>query len=272
MRLDLHVHSTASDGSIEPDEVVRAAGRGGLDVIALADHDTTMGVEVARGEALPQQVEVVPAIEVSSTWDGRDIHILGYFIDPDSRELIAHESRALRRREERMREMLGRLEGQGVQVSFSEVLEAAGPGPHAVGRPHLARAMVRSSYVRTTDEAFAQYIGNDHPAFVPTRLLSPGQAIQLVLKAGGIPVWAHPPQDVLDLLLPELVRAGLRGIEVYRPRNAADHIVRLEWIARTSGLIVTGGSDWHGPENGVELGDFFVSADDVARLLEEGGM
>ena len=271
MRLDLHIHTTASDGACSPADVTRrAAGR--LDVIAITDHDTTAGVAPALAAAAGLSLHVIPALELSSTHEGRDVHILGYFVDRAARPLREHETRAAGGRERRMEEMIGRLRGQGVNVAMERVLEAAGPRRATLGRPHLARALVECGHVRTVAEAFDRWIGDDQPAFVPTALVDPGGAVAVVRAAGGIAVWAHPQQDQLDALLGPLVRAGLRGLEVYRPRVDADQITRLEHTARTAGLLVTGGSDWHTPESGAELGDFHVTGDEVSRFLEEGGM
>lgn len=211
-------------------------------------------------------------IEVSSTWQGREIHVLGYFVDPDAPELVAHSARALELRKERMREMVARLAAQGVPISFEDVEAAAGPDRVNIGRPHLARALVEAGQVASVSEAFATLIGDQHPAFVPTDLLGPVEAIGLIAASGGIPVWAHPPGDLLDPLLPLLLRGGLRGLEVYRPNNSRSDVVRLEGICRTAGLLVSGGSDWHTPEYGVPLGTFHVTGDEVEKLLAEGGM
>jgi predicted metal-dependent phosphoesterase TrpH len=250
MRLDLHVHSTASDGSLDPAEVARAAARGGLDVISLADHDTTEGIGPASRAAASLKVEIIPAVEVSSTHEGWEVHVLGYFVDPSDPEFLAYQERALRRRDERMQEMVRRLRHQGVEVHFKDVRRVAHDGPGPVGRPHLARALIHAGVVDSFDDAFRRLIGNRHPAFVPTQLLEPAQAVRLIVGAGGIAVWAHPPVELLEVLLPGLVQAGLRGIEVYRPRTPPDRILRLESVARTAGLLISGGSDWHGPEGG----------------------
>lgn len=271
MRLDLHVHSTASDGALPPEAVVQAAVDARLDVIALSDHDTTAGVERAVRAGEERRLQVVPAVEMSSTWNATELHILGYFVDPEHPPMVAQEGRARKRREERMQGMIERLEDQGLEVAFEDVLEAAGPDRHSLARPHLGRAMVKRGHVSNLGEAFARYIGDDHPAYIPTRLQSPRQAIDLILDAGGIPVWAHPPEDLLDRVLPELLEAGLRGLEVYRPRLPPGYVVRLERTARSRGLLMSGGSDWHGPESGT-LGEFWVTADEVASLLEAGGM
>ena len=271
MRLDLHIHTTASDGAWSPAAVARgAAGR--LDVIAITDHDTTAGIEAARQSAEGLHLHVIPAVELSSTYRGRDIHVLGYFVDLAAPPLRAHEAHAETARERRMAEMIGRLRAQGVHVEMDAVLAAAGPERASLGRPHLARALVAAGHAQSVPDAFDRWIGDGHAAFVPTALLDPAGAVGVVRAAGGIPVWAHPPIDLIDALLPGLVRAGLRGLEVYRPRIDAEQMGRLERTARSAGLVVTGGSDWHTPDAGSALGDFHVTGDELGRFLEEGGM
>ncbi|MDP2959066.1 MAG: PHP domain-containing protein [Longimicrobiales bacterium] len=272
MRLDLHIHTTASDGAWTPEKVVEGAVRGGLDVIAIADHDTTAAVWAAQASGATRNVQVIPALEMSSTWVGREIHVLGYFVDPESPALVAHERRALRLREERMKEMLSRLAGQGIEVAYESVESAAGPDRVNLGRPHLARALVAGGHATSVPDAFNTLIGDQHPAFVPTRLLEPTEAVALILEGGGLPVWAHPPADVLDSLLPGLVRSGLRGLEVYRPSHSRNDVIRLEGVCRTTGLVMSGGSDWHSPDSGAALGSFHVTADEVEKLLVAGGM
>ena len=272
MRLDLHIHTTASDGAWSPEKVVAGAARGGLDVIAIADHDTTAGVAAAQAAGAECNVQVVPALEVSSTHEGRDIHVLGYFVDPLAEALQAHARRAGTLREARMREMIARLATQGIEVTFEDVDAAAGPERVNIGRPHLARALVTRGYASSVLDAFNSLIGDQHAAFVPTALLDPMEAVGLVLAGGGIPVWAHPPGDTIDALLPRLVRAGLRGLEIYRPTHGRSDVLRLEAICRSTGLLRSGGSDWHTPESGYVLGDFHVTGDEVEKLLAAGGM
>ncbi|MCH7564144.1 MAG: PHP domain-containing protein [Gemmatimonadetes bacterium] len=272
MRLDLHVHSTASDGTVAPAEVVRLAAQGGLDVIAVSDHDSVAGVQEAREAARSYSIQIVPALEVSSTSSEREIHILGYFVEPEADSIAAHQERAGRVRNERMSEMVGRLNSAGVAVTMDDVLEFSGGPPTMIGRPHLAKALVQRGHVATVPEAFERFIGDGMDAHVPTRLADPAEAIQLIEAAGGIAVWAHPPQDLLQDLLPGLVNAGLKGLEIYRPKARADQVLVMERAAAEAGLMVSGGSDWHSPESGTALGKFFVTADEVALLLEAGGI
>lgn len=271
MNLDLHMHSSASDGRLSPTEVVEAAIRGRLDVIALTDHDTVAGVEEAREAARGRALHVVPGLEVSTTWDETELHILGYFVDLSDPALRRHGAEAGERRRRRLEEMVRRLRGQGVTVAFETVVEMAGDDVASLGRPHLARALEEAGYVDEPAEAFDRFIGNDHPAYIPTRLVDPESAIAMIHGAGGVAVWAHPPSHLLDELLPRLVAVGLDGLEAYRPRHRPEKTTRLERAASHHGLVVSGGSDWHGPDDG-ELGTFRVEAREVAKLLERGGM
>lgn len=272
MRLDLHIHTTASDGAWPPEAVVRGAAEGGLDVISITDHDTTAGLAAAHDAARGLDLQVVDGIEVSSTHHGRDVHVLGYFIDRQSAAIQSYGARAERRREERMREMIERLGAEGIEVPFEQVEAAAGPDRVVIGRPHLAKALVELGHVASVPEAFQRLIGDDSDAFVPTRLLDPMQAVELILEGGGVPVWAHPPGDLVDGLLPPMKEAGLRGLEVYRPRNRRSEVLRYESVCRSEGLVLSGGSDWHTPDAGSALGDFHVTGDEVEDLLEAGGL
>jgi 3',5'-nucleoside bisphosphate phosphatase len=272
MRLDLHIHTTASDGSWSPEAVVRGAAEGGLDVISITDHDTVGGVERAVAVGRQVDVQVVPGIEVSSTHKGQDVHVLGYWVDVAAPELVEYGVRAERRREGRMREMVERLCRSGVAVSFEAVERAAGPDRGVIGRPHLAAALVEAGHATSTGDAFHRLIGDEHEAFVPTAMLGPAEAVEMISAAGGVAMWAHPPGELVDELLGPMCEAGLGGLEVFRPRGRKTDVVRLEAICRDQGLLMSGGSDWHTPDYGSKLGDFWVGADEVVGLLSVGGV
>ncbi|MDE2761363.1 MAG: PHP domain-containing protein [Gemmatimonadota bacterium] len=272
MKLDLHVHSTASDGTVSPEEVADRAIAGGLDVLALADHDTVAGVERAVAAARGRMLHIIPAIEMSSTFEDTDIHILGYFVNVRSVAFVEHTRRNHERRDARMAEMVERLALQGVTVTGRQLDEQRGSAEVAYSRPHLARALVGAGYVASVGQAFARLIGNDCPAYVPTRIATPEEVTRVILAAGGIPVWAHPSAEHFRRLLPRLVDAGLRGLEAYRATRVSVGVGELEDVARREGLVLTGGSDWHGPENGSELGEFYVTGEEVADFLAAGGM
>lgn len=266
MRLDLHLHTAASDGAWDPIRVIRAAASGGLDLVAVTDHDTVAGLPEAARAAEEEGLTLIPGCELSSTHQGRDVHMLAYGIDADAACVREHEVRARERRAGRMVEMVERLAAAGVEVSIEDVLQRVETGG-VLGRPHLAGALVEAGYADNVPAAFDQLIGDRHPAFVPTLLLDPAGAVRLAHAAGGVAVWAHPPADLLDPLLPELIAAGLDGLEVYRPRSGPAQIQRLLRRAATSGLCVTGGSDWHNPDRNGPLGSFSVSEAQVEHFL-----
>ncbi|MCE2455017.1 MAG: PHP domain-containing protein [Gemmatimonadetes bacterium] len=272
MRVDLHIHTTASDGAWSPERVVRGAREGGLDLIAIADHDTTSGYSTAERTGREVRVQVVPAVEVSATHDKTDIHILGYFVDSDSPGLLAQTSATGDTRVRRMKEMVGRLRSVGIAITYEDVIEVAGPDRGSLARPHLAKALVRRGAARNVQDAFDRYIADGSPFYLPVDVMSPRRAVQVIREAGGIAVWAHPPFRLLDPMLPSLVRAGLGGLEVYRPSHGPGDVLRLEELCRTHGLLMSGGSDWHNPDSGKALGDFFVDAFEIEPLLEAGGI
>lgn len=270
MRIDLHLHSTASDGSLSPSALAWAARAAGLDIIAITDHDTAAGVREALN-ASPGALTIIPGIEVSATHVGSEVHILGYYIDPAAPQLEAYAAQAMERRRERMKGMIKRLESLGVNVTFDEVLAVAGDQPISIGRPHLARVLVQRGYVQTSGEAFERYLADGGPAFLPTDLITPRQAIELIHDVNGIAVWAHPPIETLERDLPSLTDWGLDGIECHRPRNSEAEIRLLLHAARTHDLLITGGSDWHGHWSG-RLGAFSVDEKQIGDFLQLGGL
>jgi predicted metal-dependent phosphoesterase TrpH len=270
LKIDLHIHSTASDGSLPPAAVVDAARAGGLHIIALADHDTIAGVAPAQ-QAAYGILHVIPALELSTHHNGAELHMLGYFVDLANAALVQYAERARNARALRMREMIERLDAVGVRIEFEDVLAAAGERAHSLGRPHLARAMLQRGYVSTVSDAFDRYIGDNCPAFVPTRLISPAEAIELIHAAVGVAVWAHPRTDQLAAELSRFIEWGLDGVECYRPRVPHADSERMVALTRDAGLLVTGGSDWHGDWQG-HLGEFALERDDVTAFLDAGGI
>jgi predicted metal-dependent phosphoesterase TrpH len=272
MRADLHLHSTASDGELGPGEVIGLAAAGGLTLVALTDHDSASGVSEAQEAASPLGLTVLPGTELSSTRAGREIHILGYGIDPDHPAIRRRGARARERRRERMAAMVGHLSEQGIELSLGEVEAAAGRASLSMlGRPHLARALVAAGHVTTVEEAFDRWIGDRHRAFVPTDLGSPEDAVATIREAGGVAVWAHPPWELLSTWLDDLADAGLQGVEAYRASWSPGRCRRVARAARGRGLCTTGGSDWHGPTKGGRLGDFWLPEERIADLLDRLG-
>jgi 3',5'-nucleoside bisphosphate phosphatase len=266
MRADLHIHTTASDGVFPPEEVVARARAGGLDVIAIADHDTIAGVAPAQAVAGPH-LQVIPAIEISASHLDREVHVLGYLVDVGAPPMLEYTRRARLARAERIREMIHRLATLDVAVDFQAVVDEAGPRASSLARPHLARVLRDAGHVGSVSEAFERFIGDRGPAYVASRLLDAAAAIRLIHDAGGIAVWAHPPQDLLGSALTALVEAGLDGLECYRPRLPDADLKRLLRLARTYQLIPTGGSDWHGEWHG-ELGQFYLNDEQLAAFFQ----
>jgi 3',5'-nucleoside bisphosphate phosphatase len=271
MKIDLHIHTNASDGALDPEDVVARAAAAGLDIIAISDHDTTAGVAPATAAAEGLPIQVVPAIEISASYGDRDIHILGYLVDPDAAVIARHSAQARDRRDVRIREMIRRLDGLGVRVEYQDVLDEAGPNARTLARPHLARVLWNQGHVSSVGEAFDRFIADDGPAYVPVHALDVAGAIQVIHDAAGLAVWAHPPTELLDGTLRDFVEAGLDGIECYRPRVAPPDLDRLLNRARRHDLLVTGGSDWHGDWHG-EVGSFHLDRDVLGDFLDRVGI
>jgi 3',5'-nucleoside bisphosphate phosphatase len=268
-RIDLHIHTHASDGELSPGEVVRAAAAGKLDVIAVTDHDNVGGVAEAQAAAEGTGVRVIAGVELSTRHGDDEVHVLGYFIDPEAPGLVAHQQGAVGRRLERMYGMVRRLQELGLHIEYEDVLEAAGPDARVIARPHVARALVARGQVRSMGEAFDRYLGDAGTAFVRTELPPVRDAIDMIRGAGGIAVWAHPEPEHFDRDIPGFADWGLGGVEIYRPNTPLDDQRRFRRAALSLGLHLTGGSDWHGPHRH-RLGDFFVPDADVDGFLAAG--
>jgi 3',5'-nucleoside bisphosphate phosphatase len=270
VRADLHSHSTASDGTSPPGEVMRRAHAAGLGVIALTDHDTVAGHAAARA-ALPPGLTLVPGMELSCRLDGRSVHLLGYLFDPADPDLAEETARIRDSRVHRAREMVRRLAELGVPVTWEQVSAIAGGG--VVGRPHLARAMVEAGVIAAPDEAFGpDWIGDGGRAHVARYALDPARAIALIRAAGGVAVLAHPRArgwTVPDEAIADLAGAGLAGVEVWHPDQNVRERRELEDLAARLGLVASGGSDDHGELTGHRIGSDTISADACERLLSQ---
>lgn len=264
--IDLHIHTTISDGLHPPSEIVSLARTAGLHTIAITDHDAVEGIPEALAAAEGGGLEVLAGVEVSADMGHAEIHILGYLIDWRDAELV--ESLALSRasRLERLDLMLERLRAIGIHVSREHVLALADGG--SVGRPHVAMAMREGHHVETIQEAFDRYLAEGRPAYVPRAKMTPGEAIARIRAAGGLAVLAHPWG--ITSLVPELVKQGLAGLEVYYTGYTPAMSAELIAIAKLHGLVCTGGSDFHGldtmPEN--LLGGVAVPSSCVEQLKE----
>lgn len=265
MAIDLHLHTTASDGTYTPIQMVEEAKRIGLSAIAITDHDTMEGVEpaVKRGDELG--LEVVPGIELNTDYKDREVHVLGYYPDVNCSEFQETLKELQIARVNRVKKIVEKLNELGYTISFERVGKIAGKG--AMGRPHIAQALLEAGYASDWSEAFDKYIGKDSPAYVPRTKLTPNDAVQLILEVGGIPILAHPGLNNLDEIIPELIATGLRGIEVYHFEHTEEEKEHYRKIAEENHLIITGGSDCHGPgkKSGVRLGEIKLPY----KLLED---
>lgn len=248
--VDLHAHSTASDGLVEPAGVVEAAARAGLAALALTDHDTVDGVPAARAAGERLGVRVVAGAELSAYLGKEEIHLLGLHLD-DVDAMAAALARFRDDRVARAERMVEKLNALGVAVTMDAVQQEAAGG--AVGRPHVARAVVAAGGARDVREAFDRYLGNGKPANVEKPRLEAREAIRLVHEAGGIAVWAHPGPDGRRDKVEPLVAAGLDGLEVLHPRHGAEDEARLGALTEFFGLVSSGGSDWHGTTDGYRV-------------------
>ncbi|MDQ7843614.1 MAG: PHP domain-containing protein [Armatimonadota bacterium] len=265
MRIDLHTHTTVSDGLLAPEAVVQAAAEAGVAVLAVADHDTTDGVDPALEAGRRSGVEVIPAVEINTDVDASEVHVLGYFIDHHLPWFQQFLMRLRDGRVNRAARMVEKLNALGIPIRFERVRAIAGG---AVGRPHVARALVESGAVKTTEEAFEKYIGRSGPAYVERMKLSPQEAVAIILRAGGIPVLAHPGWGVRDEMIAELAGAGLEGLEVYYPDHTPAMVAHYLDVAARHRLLVTGGTDFHGGDlaTKVAIGSQYVPPEAVDRL------
>ncbi len=245
--VDLHMHSTASDGSLAPSAVVDAARAAGLSAIALTDHDTLAGLQEAQLAAEPFGIRVVPGVELSAQDGAREVHLLALHVTKRD-ELESHLSGFRDARETRARNIVERLRHLGINVDLETVMQEAAGG--AVGRPHVARALIRGGHVRDSREAFDRYLAAGRPGFIPKARLGVGEAIDLTHAAGAIAIWAHPGQDARRERVESYVKLGLDGIEVRHPSHLGEDVKRISALADFFGLVPSGGSDWHGSPEG----------------------
>lgn len=247
-RIDLHSHTTASDGTLTPRALVAAAAERGVAVLAVTDHDSTEGLAEAMDEGARRGVTIVPGLEINCDVEGAEIHVLGYFVDHEAewfREFL-REQRAERRA--RVTRICDRLAELGMPIDPAEVFAIVREG--SAGRPHVAQVMVQHGYVKSVREAFDRWLRTGGPAAVPRRRLTPVEAVRVIRRAHGVPVMAHPGLADRDALIPELIREGLLGIEAYYPEHSAAQTEHYLALCRAHGLVATGGSDFHGTHTG----------------------
>ena len=245
-RGDFHCHSTASDGVLPPAEVVKMAYDEGVRVLALTDHDSTQGIAEARRAAEAyDDFTLIPGVELGTDIPGAEVHVLGFYLEPDDAGLQATLEKLREGRKGRGEGIVNKLREMGIDVTWEQVQRFAGGG--AVGRPHVAQALVEGGHVATVKEAFDKYIARNGPAYVEREKMTPAEAVETIVQLGGVPCIAHPRDlEMLDGVLAELKHAGLAGMEVYYKDYAPDEVERLRQAAERFDLVPWGGSDYHG--------------------------
>lgn len=275
---DLHVHTNISDSTFSPEKVVSLARLEGLSAIAITDHDTCAGIAPAIMFAKDMDIEVIPGVELTVELEDNEIHMLGYFIDWQNKEFTKKLEELCRAREERAREILRKLSGQGIDLKYEDLLELAGPGMDSVGRLHIANLLYRKGKISCVRDAFTKYIGNDSPAYVKKFKLSPREAADIIKSVGGVSVLAHPKtinteNKSLEDTVKKLVDEGVQGIEVYHSDHNARESNEFKELAEEYGLLITGGSDCHGfGKKEVLLGKVKVPYELVEKLRNASGL
>lgn len=248
--VDLHVHTTFSDGTLTPEEIIKYAQEAGLSAIAISDHDITDGILPAIKEGAKKGIEIIPGVELSAELENSaesEMHILGYFINWENTHFQGQLKLFRQVREQRAIHILEKLSQLGIKLNKEKVFRTAGES--SIGRLHIARVMLEERYIKNTREAFQKYLGSGRPAYVPKFRLKPIDAIHMIKEIGGIPVLAHPYYGNYSnsKFIEELVKMGLRGIEVWHSRHSKQTAENFIKLAKEFNLLITGGSDCHGP-------------------------
>jgi 3',5'-nucleoside bisphosphate phosphatase len=251
MFADLHLHSLFSDGTFTPEEIVAHGKRLGFAVLALTDHDTIEGCERMAAACKAEGIEFIPGSELTAEFGEHELHILGFYLDTHHPRLLGEMARFQTVRQQRIRDMVARINEQGLALNVDSVFALA--NCRSPGRPHVARALVSEGLCGSLDEAFERFLKKHRPAWVPKAKISALHAIELIHEAGGLAVMAHPGLNKCDEVIPELVKAGLDGIECYHTRHTSNTAAHYLNISRQYGLLVTGGSDCHGLSKGKPL-------------------
>jgi predicted metal-dependent phosphoesterase TrpH len=273
--IDLHLHTTASDGRLTPAELVAKAAAAGLRIISVTDHDTVAAIDEATGLAQAMGMRVVPGVEITAVNEARDVHVLGYFLDHHDATLLSFLDAQRARRRGRAREIITRLAALGLALDADELIARAASRPAAaVGRPQIARALVAAGYVASVQEAFDRFLATGRPAFVPRTGCSPTDVVDAIHAAGGLASFAHPGVTCKDELIAPLAARGLDAIEACHSDHPPGTEAHYRTLASLFGLVVTGGSDFHGEsaavgsgrERRAMLGDVHLPAEDFAAL------
>ena len=275
MKIDLHIHTTYSDGTFSPEMVVDTAVDCGLDVIALTDHDNILSHKVANDYVKKNNInlEIIPGVEINTIYKGYEVHILGYFMDTnnaDFQNLMKSQQEARVKQTNEIIELLSKK--AGIRIKFEDIKSLVAEGG-SIGRPHIARAITNAGGVNNVMEAYAKYINDASNVYVQRKTVSPHDACEIIYDAGGIPVFAHPIDvEISDELAKDLTSYGLRGIEAYHRKHSPAMIEHYSSLAEKYGLIITGGSDFHAPSvnrGSILMGKNFVPAWVYDELIKE---
>ncbi|MFC1537655.1 PHP domain-containing protein [Gemmatimonadota bacterium] len=266
MRADLHIHSNYSDGIHSPAEIFSQAAEQGIGILSITDHDTVDHLQPCREEAAKTGITFISGVEFSTSHEERDVHILGYALDDKDPVLLEYLEKVRLCRVERAYRILELLGEQGVNIPREEIDQL--PARSIISRPLIARLMVKYKFVRTIDEAFVRFLRTGSKAFVPYSLDSPARMVELINRCDGISVLAHPSLEEFETLAPELCRAGLMGVEVFRPQIQESDRYEISYMAEQMGLVLTGGSDWHYNMKPRVFGDFTIDEVKIRPFLE----
>lgn len=275
LRVDLHTHSTASDGLNEPAEIVKQAKHVGLKAVSLTDHDAVLGIDEAVEAGNRLDIEVIPGIEISTLENGQDVHVLGYFINYKDREFLQALEELQRVRDSRNEMMIAKLNDLGIEITIDEVMTKLRRDSANIGRPHIGEVLLDKGIVKTMEEAFDKYLGKNGRAYVNPVRISPEDGIDLIKKAGGVPVLAHPGVYDDDMMVARLIKYGLVGIEAFHPDHNPSGERKYRDMAERYGVLATGGSDFHGSRGGAmfhaPIGKKTVLYEIVEKLKQHAG-
>lgn len=279
MKLDLHMHSIYSDGDLSPEELVNAAISLDIGAISITDHDNVLAYEFAQAqadlrakEAGKDIIAIIPGVEINTLWNNNEIHVLGYYMNVTTKSfqnLIAYQQHARIEQTIKIIENLNKKEN--IKIKFEDVDSLITKGG-SIGRPHIAKAIANVGGSKSVIDSYVKYINNESQVYVPRKTVSPHEAVETIYEAGGIPVLAHPcDTEVIEELVKELINVGLRGLEVYHRKHSPAMVEYYSCMSETYGLIVTGGSDFHGQKNNkqLSLGKNFVPAWVLTELKKE---
>ena len=273
MKVDLHIHTSYSDGVFSPEKIVDTALDVGLDAIAITDHDNILSYGIATEYAKDKPIEILPGVEINTIYKGYEVHILGYFMDlnnSDFQKLIKNQQQARVKQTKEIIHLLAKREG--IKITIDSITKQVAEGG-SIGRPHIAKAITAAGGTSSVIEAYNKYINDDSNVYVQRKTVTPFDAVEVIYDAGGIPVFAHPfDVDIADQLTKEMMNFGLRGLEAYHRKHSPAIVEYFSSMAEQLGLIVTGGSDFHAPNimNGqIILGKNFVPEWIYEKLVEE---